>query len=250
MKTAIPSEPLLLTDRQIVRLATARIFFGHQSVGNNILDGIRDLMASDARLEIKIAKSEDPQSIPGPVLAEFEIGQNGNPRSKDEAFEQVLARGFGAQGETAMYKYCYADIDASTDVKQVFVNYCNAIAAIKAKHPALQIVHITVPLTVAEPAAKAWLKSMLGKSAPHHANVKRCEFNSMLLKTFVGTDPVFDLAEVESTHCDRSRSCFTRPGEVIYTLAPEYTTDGGHLNEVGRQAAAVALLQVLSRLQD
>jgi len=49
-------------------------------------------------------------------------------------------------------------------------------------------------------------------------------------------------------HSDSSRSYFTRDGEKIYALTSEFTTDGGHLNEAGRQAAAELLLQLLAKL--
>ena len=60
-------------------LPPKKIFFGHQSVGNNIVQGIRDLMIADSRLKMNIVKSEDPQLIPSPAFVESEIGENGNP---------------------------------------------------------------------------------------------------------------------------------------------------------------------------
>jgi len=238
----------LLSDQQIVSLSRKKIFFGHQSVGNNIVQGIRDLMNADQRLQMNIVKSADPQLIHMPALVEFEVGQNGNPQSKNRAFAATLDKGMGAQGGIAMLKYCYVDIDSSTDVHAMIENYREEIAALKEKYPALRFVHITVPLTTVEPTAKAWLKSMLGRTTPQDANVKRNEFNNLLRKTYSGTDPIFDLAEVESTQSNGSPSYFTRNGEKIYTLAPEWTSDGGHLNEAGRRRAAEALLQVLSGL--
>ena len=248
MATTTLADPTVLTDQQIARVATQKIFFGHQSVGNNIVDGIEDLASADPRLPLKIVKSDNPQAIPGPAFVEFEVGQNGDPQSKNEAFSRVLAKGMGAHGGIAMFKYCYVDIDASTDVQQMFESYRNEIDKLKANYSSLQIVHITVPLTTVEPAPKAWIKNVLGRVTSQDVNVKRNQFNRLLKQTYQGSDPIFDLAEVESTHPDGSRSCFTRGREIIYTLAPEYTTDGGHLNATGRKTAAAALLQVLANL--
>jgi len=105
-----------------------------------------------------------------------------------------------------------------------------------------------VPLTNLEPTTKAWIKGLLGRTTAQDVNVKRNEFNSLLRNTYLGIDPIFDLAQVESTHPDGTREYFTRDGKAIYTLAPEFTTDGGHLNEFGRQSAAEALLQILAKL--
>jgi hypothetical protein len=99
-----------------------------------------------------------------------------------------------------------------------------------------------------EPPAKAWIKSQLGRVTLQDVNVKRNQFNNLMRQTYAGTDPIFDLAEVESTHGDLSRSYFTRGNEKIYTLAPEFTADSGHLNEVGRRVAAERLLFVLAQL--
>jgi lysophospholipase L1-like esterase len=98
-----------------------------------------------------------------------------------------------------------------------------------------------------EPPAKAWIKRLLGKATRQEVNVKRNEFNDLMRQTYAGIDPIFDLAEVESTHGNGSRSYFMQGDEKIYTLAPEFTTDGGHLNEVGRRMAAERLLLVLAQ---
>lgn len=245
--TALPNSTRL-SDQQIASLATKRVFFGHQSVGNNIIQGIRDLASADPRLRLNIVKSSDPQSVTGPALVEFEIGQNGDPQSKVKAFAAVLNKGMGAQGGIAMYKFCYVDIDSATDVPKMFAGYREGISTLKAKYPSLKIVHITVPLTTVEPTAKAWVKSLLGRTTTQDMNVKRNQFNTLVRQTYAGTDPIFDLAEVESTHRDGSRSYFTRGNEKIYTLAPEFTADGGHLNDTGRRAAAERLLFVLAQL--
>ena len=237
-----------LSDQQIARLEERKIFFGHQSVGDNILQGIRDLIADDPRLKLKIVNSSDPESVPGPALVESHIGENGNPQSKDEVLATILSKGMGKQGGIAMYKYCFVDIDASTDVRQMFYHYRSGIDALKLKYPSLKIVHITVPLMTVEPAMKAWIKSLLGRPTARDADAKRNAFNDLLRQTYTGIDPIFDLAEVESTHADGSRSFFLLGNEKIYTLAPEFTTDGGHLNERGRRVAAERLLLVLAGL--
>jgi hypothetical protein len=239
---------LVFSDQQISRIESEKVFFGHQSVGDNILDGIRDLMAREPRLKIRIVDSADPGSIPGSAIVESHVGQNRDPQSKNEAFAASLDKGMGRQGGIAMYKYCYVDIDSSTDIRRMFENYRDGITALKLKYPSLKIVHITCPLTTVEPAAKAWIKSLLARTSWRDVEAKRNEFNRLLTQAYAGRDPIFDLAQVESTHSDGSRSYFVRGNERIYTLVPEFTTDGGHLNEAGRRAAAEQLLLLLAKL--
>lgn len=240
--------PAFLSDEQIAKLTSEKVFFGHQSVGSNIIEGIRDVMTADPRLRLRIVGSADPQSVLGPAFVEFKIGQNGNPRLKDEVFAATLDKGMGAQGGIAMYKYCYLDIDSSTDVPTMFASYRDNIGALKAKYPAVKVVHITMPLTTVESAPKAWIKSMLGRVTARDLTAKRNQFNTLLKQTYAGVDPVFDLAEIESTHSDSSRSYFMRGNGKIYTLTPEFTIDGGHLNELGRHMAAERFLLFLASL--
>jgi len=237
-----------LSDQEVSSLLSKRIFFGHKSVGDNILDGIREEMASDPRLSLNLVKSENPETVTGPALIEAHIGDNGNPSSKNQAFARILNQGMASQGGIALYKYCYVDFGPNTDVNRVFDEYRKGIDALHQAHPALKIVHITTPLTTVEPAPKALAKTLLGKPTLRDENVKRNQFNRLLEQTYGGKDPIFDLAKVESTHADGSREYFTREGEKIYGMAPEYTTDGGHLNQAGRRAAAEQLLRMLANL--
>jgi hypothetical protein len=237
-----------LSDQQISTLVNEKIVFGHQSVGANILQGVRELMVDDSRLKLRIIASAEPASVSGPAFVETSIGKNTEPASKDEAFADIVNNSLGNQRAVIMYKYCYVDINASTDVRQLFHNYREGIDLLHRSHPTLKVVHITVPLITAESAAEAWIKSVLGKTTMRAADEKRNEYNNLLRQTYADKEPVFDLAEVESTHTDGTRSYFMSDRQKIYTLASEYTGDGSHLNEAGRRAAAQRLLTVLSTL--
>lgn len=59
---------------------------------------------------------------------------------------------------------------------------------------------------------------------------------------------IFDLAKIESTYSDGSRETFTAQGQTYYSLIPDYTDDGGHLNEAGRKKVSEQLLLFLSNL--
>jgi hypothetical protein len=249
LEIAASSNRPILSDLQLADLGTQKIFFGHQSVGNDIVAGINDLIHTDRRLKLNIVKSQDPQAISGPAFVEFEIGKNGDPLTKTREFARILEKGMGEQSGIALHKYCYVDFDSSTDVTLLFEKYQKEIAALKAKLPSLKIVHTTVPLTTIEPAPKAWIKSVLGRETARDLNVKRNRFNELIVEAYGRIDPIFDLAEVESTNSDGSRSYFKRGNGKIYTLSPEYTADGGHLNELGRRKVATRLLEVLSQLK-
>jgi hypothetical protein len=67
-------------------------------------------------------------------------------------------------------------------------------------------------------------------------------------EAYAGRAPVFDLAVLESTRPDGSRVSYTQGADTVYTLAPEYTNDGGHLNEAAKRMVAEQLLIFLARL--
>jgi hypothetical protein len=50
--------------------------------------------------------------------------------------------------------------------------------------------------------------------------------------------PILDIAAIESTKPDGSRQSFELDGVTYFSMVPEYTTDGGHLNEIGRKIVA------------
>jgi hypothetical protein len=238
-------EHVVLTGQQAQILSTQKVFFGHQSVGDNIIQRVREITAADPRLNLKIVESRNPETVPGPAFVEAHIGHNTDPQSKNADFLTIVNQGFVG---IAMFKYCYVDIGESTEVPQMFNAYQATINEVRRNHPGVRIVHMSVPLTTFDSSAKKWLKGILGRNTAQNENIKRNHFNALLRQTY-GKDPIFDLAEVESTRSDGSRSYFKNGNEVIYTLAAEYTTDGGHLNQSGRQRAAGRLLQVLAKLQ-
>jgi len=70
----------------------------------------------------------------------------------------------------------------------------------------------------------------------------------MLRHAYVGREPFFDLAKLESTFPNGSQSTFTKDGNIYAALVPDYTNDGGHLNEKGRRIVAEHLLVYLAQL--
>ena len=227
-------------------VADARIYFGHQSVGRNILEGIRELSSSGVGRAITIVPSRPASADPRPALVEFPVGENGKPESKLADFAAALDQIETPDAAVAVFKYCYLDITAETDVEGLFARHRAAVSEMRARHPKLTFVHVTAPLTTLESGPRYLVKRLLGKRSTRDANANRNRFNVMLRRAFEG-EPIFDLARVESTRPDGSRTGFTAANDTIYTLAPELTDDGGHLNAAGRRAAATEFAAVISR---
>lgn len=239
-----------ITDAQREALASRRIFFGHQSVGRNILSGLRRILADHKEIRLRIIKEEDPHSVDGPALMEADIGQNGLPGTKEDAFARVLAGGFGSEpGAVAMFKYCYLDMRPDSDPNELFHEYAELMDQLHVRYPRLSLIHITMPLQTAPHGLKEAVKNALGLPSMTQRNRQRQQFNELLLDRYSRREPVFDLAGVESTRSDGSKAFSRYRGRHVYMLAREWTSDGGHLNEKGQDRVAAALVKFLATLE-
>jgi lysophospholipase L1-like esterase len=227
-------------------LTHARVYFGHQSVGGNIIEGLRDLSATRSESPLRIVRSRDRSSSPS-ALVEFTIGENGRPESKMQDFAAALEQIDDTAAAIALFKYCYVDITPETNVELLFASHRKALHEMRARHPNLTFVHVTAPLTRLESGPRFLAKLVLGKPTTRDANAKRNRFNAMLREQYAG-EPMFDLAKVESTRPNGSRSFFKKGADVVYTLASELTDDGGHLNATGRRAAAQEFAAVVGSI--
>lgn len=233
--------------RRWAGVAAKKVFFGHQSVGRNILDGVRDVALEDPALGVRVVDLPEDGTIRMPAIVHAALGKNQDPRSKVKAFVEVLDRGVGATADIAGMKFCYVDVTAGCDVDAVFEEYRVAVEALRKRYPHLTIVHCTVPVTRVEGTIKSAAKRLLGRPLTDKLdNVARNAFNARLIREFGGKDPVFDLAAAESTTAAGEQRGYRFGGREYLALLPEYTDDGGHLNALGRRVVAARFLDVLA----
>ena len=228
-------------------VAGAGVYFGHQSVGANILRGLEDLPGHPDDVVLRVVRLEDYRSTHHQegVFLHSAIGRNGHPDSKCEDFQRTVD-GLGGDLDLALFKFCYVDFADTSDVRATFDEYVRTLGDLKRRHPRLVFVHVTVPLRTCERGAGVWLCEALGRrNRAKHANARRNEFNEMLRAGFAG-EALFDLAAVEATRPDGRREAFELDGRTHDALVPAYSDDGGHLNEVGRLRAAAALVRCLA----
>ena len=226
-------------------LTERRIFFGHQSVGRDIMGGLRALIAAGTAPSLSLIETDDPAAVAGPAFMEKRIGRNREPGSKLEAFERIVGSGM-RDGGIALLKYCYVDIRGDTDVDALFEEYVGAVARLEAEAPDLLLIHVTVPLFAVRSAARDRLAELLGRPSITAQNAMRERYNERIRKTFPA-GRIYDLARLEATRADGSLAASRRGGRRIPMLAPEWTGDGGHLNDAGARMAAGNLLDVLAR---
>jgi hypothetical protein len=232
-------------------LSTKKIYFGHQSVGDNIMDGVVKLMKSSGPIQLNIVRTDDPDAFRRPVFAHSYVGKNSDTNSKIAAFRDAMQKGIGNRADIAFFKFCFWDIRSRTDVKAVFDAYKAALSELKSKYPKTTFVHFTVPLMERPNGMKdKILRAFNMQNETDLDNIKRNELNELIRNEYGGKEPVFDIALFESTLPDGKRTSFSNGGKVYYYLARNYTNDGGHLNEEGRKRVAEQFLIFLAENAD
>jgi hypothetical protein len=236
-----------VSTEELAKVERTRVFFGHQSVGMNILDGVPSVFSAHnlpvpaIQLEGEAAST----SGEGNIRHAF-IGENEKPFLKIEDFDAKIRSGIGDRVDVAMMKFCYVDIRTGTDVDALFARYRDTMTALERDYPRVTFIKVTVPL-MTEPGWKTRVKIMLGQDRYGPAeNLVRERLNERIRDKYAG-DHLFDLAAAESTAPGGARSSGTYDGHQYYRLFPGYASDPGHLNADGEKVVAAAWLKAIAQ---
>ncbi|RKZ12677.1 hypothetical protein DRQ53_14480 [bacterium] len=215
--TAGEADVMDANDRET--LLSSRVLFGHQSVGQDVLAGMAEVVPG-----LGIVKVSEWEGGDGPVLVDAMIGANGDPKSKDRAFLELVDR--LKPGDVALYKYCYIDMAADTDPDALCAAYERTLDEADAR--GVRTVAVTMPVTTVAPVAKRWLKRLLGRTTDTELNQLRQRFNERL-RGSVSQRPLIDLAGMEAAPAD---------ADALQILRADFTHDGAHLNPHGQRTVA------------
>lgn len=239
-----------ITTDDLAEVSRTKVFFGHQSVGMNILDGVRAVYAAHGMAVPLIDEGSDQPGRDGGFIGNALIGENYNPSLKIQDFSATMRSGIGQRVNVAMMKFCYVDVTSDTDVEALFAMYRETIAALERDFPEVTFIHLTVPLTT-EPGQLSKLKARLTGSSRYGPaeNASRERLNAMIRREYAGGH-LFDLAAAESTAPDGSRTTGNYQGQKYYALYDGYAADYGHLNGEGARAVATAWLKAIARASE
>jgi hypothetical protein len=230
-------------------LSEKKIYFGHKSVGYNILDGVKDILEDNPKIKLNVVESTDAAAMTPGTLAHSRVGKNTEPKTKVDAFVKYIDSGIGEKADVAALKFCYVDVGANTEPEKLFMMYESEIDKIRETYPELTIIHFTLPLTTLQTGPKAWVKKIIGRPVYGFLeNINRYKYNELMRAKYQDKAPILDIATIESTYPDGTRSTFEVDGKAYYSMVPQYTNDGGHLNEIGRKKVAEQLILLLANL--
>ena len=236
-----------ITADDLAKVSRTKVFFGHQSVGMNMLGGVPGIYAGCAVAAPTIEQDRTQGGKEGGFIGHAFIGENEKPWLKIRDFDAKIRSGIGQQVDVAMMKLCYVDVTGDTDVGALFTVYNETIGALEGDFPEVTFVHVTVPL-MTEQGQLSKLKSRLTGSSRHGpaANAARERFNALIRREYA-VDRLFDLAAIESTAPDGTRVTGTYKEQRYYRLYDGYASDSGHLNGQGARVAATAWLKALAQ---
>lgn len=230
------------------KVSKLRILFAHQSVGENILDGVAEIMKAYPTIKLNIVETLDTSKYPEGVFAHFRAGENLKPISKMEHFAEVVTNKENKNLDIAFLKLCYVDLDGKANLREIFEKYKATVGQLENQ---VKLIHFTAPLTTMETSWKTRLKSLLGKKDiwEYADNIVRNDYNKMILQEYQAKNLV-DIAEIESTYDNGKREVFNAQGKTYFAMIKGYTYDHGHLNEIGRKKVAEELLLSLAKSVD
>jgi len=229
-------------------LAGKKIYFGHQSIGTNIIDGITKLIEKSSGATMSFERIGATTDFSKQVFFHSLIGSNEQPESKISDFQEMINSRFHGNVDIAFMKFCYLDIDPYTDANMLFDKYRKTIGVLEKNYPGITFVHVTVPLKSLQSGPKAWVKGMLGRPVVgYEDNANREKFNSRMRDVYKNAH-LFDLAAIESTFRSGEKARVEVNGKQVPYLVPDFTDDGGHLNELGQQIIATQLVKFLASL--
>ncbi|MFZ0161889.1 MAG: hypothetical protein WAL50_22900 [Kineosporiaceae bacterium] len=221
-----------VTADEVAKVARTRVFFGHQSVGMNILEGVPGVYSALGVAAPPITEGEAAAGAAGGFVTHAFIGRNEKPLLKIDDFSARLRAGLGTQVDVAMMKFCYVDVYGDRDVDALFARYRDTMTALERDLPKVTFIKVTVPLTTRGSGAQA-------------DNATRERLNALIRREYTGHH-LFDLAAVESTAPDGTRAASPFEGQESFALFDGYAADEGHLNATGARRVASAWLKAIA----
>ena len=236
-----------IATEDLTAVARTRVFFGHQSVGMNVLNAVPGVYTDHG---VSAPPIEQGRTEPGPnggFIAHQFIGENVKTLLKLEDFDRTMRGGMGQQVDVALMKFCYVDITTSTDVDALFARYRDTMGALERDFPNVTFIHVTVPLTT-EPSFISKLKGLVGGGDRfgQAENLAREQLNALIRREYAGRH-LFDLAAIESTKPDGTRVSVRYDNQRYFALYDGYASGVGHLNAVGSKIAATAFLDAIAQ---
>ena len=127
-----------ITTEDLIAVAHTRVFFGHQSVGMNMLNAIPAIYTDHGVSAPSIEQGRAAPAPNGGFIAHQFIGENTKPLLKIEDFNRTMRDGMGRQVDVALMKFLLArhhiQHGCRRDIRQVPRHHGRAGARLPRRH--------------------------------------------------------------------------------------------------------------------
>lgn len=239
-----PFTPVEASEDDMQSLADTKVFFAHQSVGDDVLRGIGLIHEQEG---LPAPQVTEATTVAGPGITHMHVGTNGDPLGKIKEFDSVVRAGVGDQADVVVFKLCYVDLWASSDLDEVFTAYRDTLRSLQEAYPSTVFIATTEPVTTRR-SWKGWVKKAIGRDdgLANENNVARERYNQMIRAEFSEPGELWDVAAMQSTTPSGERVAASEDGQTFYSLYDGYARDPGHLNEEGSIVAAHSFLATVA----
>lgn len=211
------------------KIGNLNYFFSHASVGGNMVNGLNALHGSNSGFYQ--FQSADGSGMPPASALDGRVYENGrgNPgwNEKLSLFDGYLAKdGWAGKVDLAMDKFCYIDQEASADA---YLSFMQGLEK-KLAGSGTRLVYATMPLTTDSDGG----------------NILRNNFNNTVRSFVAGSSDrlLFDIADIEAWDTSGIQHTFSSGGVTYQQLSDGFSSDGGHLNDLGSQRVALGFYAV------
>lgn len=217
----------------IDNVAKLRVFFAHASIGNNIIDGMEALHASDSAKYPLIAIQDD--SKPPDVTIDGYLYEyyRGNPdwTEKLNTYSTYTINGWRYPTvNISMNKLCAIDEETAWET------YLDSMIRLETMYPDTIFVYFTIPYFTED----------------RHSNSNSISnvFNNELRSWIAEQDNkvLFDIADLEAWSPEDIHQTFTQNGVTYETLYNGFTNDGVHLDATASQRVAIGLYSLFGKI--
>lgn len=211
-------------------------FFAHMSVGDNIMDGMDELESQNpTRYTIEVGSGGASWFASNDGILERPLGDNFYPLLKVDTFDDFIGNYGYHVADLAMMKFCPGDLRpdySSATGQQIWNAYRPMMEDLIEDYPDVTFVWWTFPLASVDRGGG------LG-------NDEREVFNTAVRDYVAANGGVlFDIADIQSHDPSGNPVVDANGYEAMWD---GYTSDGGHLNEVGGERVANAVWWLLAK---
>lgn len=229
-----------------IRPLRSRVLFGAQSVGNDIVAGVRGAYDKARVKKPKVKNWATARTTRGPLVATASIGRNGRPTTKLRAFAALVNDAPRNSVDVALMAFNYQDITAETDVYSLFRNYEDTMASVEDANPDITFLYATAPVTSANSWRTVERSTVDGLASVNQPvwqdNIARERFNALIRERYSQTGRLYDIAALQATIDKEKVAAKEHEERWYFVMNPKLTSDGKRLNRLGSMRLAQALM--------